>query len=448
MLGRQVQHAHVLSIRTPRRLLYQGVVAAPIRQTQVQVLAINVARKRSRLSYQPVDDMPIVDPVLRLATQSFHPLHPLAGIPHLDLLHANARLDPFPTQPRRHRVCVLLHLDRRALAHPHTLTFACLQPTLGQWSQTHLLLGKPARPARVSPGHQCAQKLLVLLATAKVPAAAQHQLLLQRLLETPMPLLAISVLVAAVGVRGLGRHAVVSHQTLIPRRILLQVPIVVNGKGHPVRPVTLGHSAQFPQGVLHPGAEAGEALGKAHAHVLPVRVGQHEVVQQVRQGLPLNAYVQPLHVCEVRRPKPPCFMHLAEVNLLGWSVLALPLPHPPFHRSPLPLPVLAGVFPLQPVHQRLGLQRRLSLQQFLQARPDINQWIGPSPPGVGAAALTGQSPLVAILPCGLAVHACFHRRVLQRCPPVQVAAKFLDLFVGHLAASSHVTTPFVRKLPP
>jgi hypothetical protein len=130
LLGSQVQQPHVFSIRTSRHLLYQSVVAAPVRQTRVQVLTINVTRKRPRLPHQPVDDMPIVDPVFRLTTQPFHLLHPLAGIPHLDLLHANARLDPLPTQPRRYRVRVLLHLDRRALAHPYTLSFPRLQPTL------------------------------------------------------------------------------------------------------------------------------------------------------------------------------------------------------------------------------------------------------------------------------------------------------------------------------
>jgi hypothetical protein len=74
---------------------------------------------------------------------------------------------------------------------------------------------------------------------------------------------------------------------------------MVNGKGHPVRAVALGHSAQFPESALHSGAEAGEALGEAHTYVLPVRVSQHEVIQQVRKRLPLNGYFQRLHVREV-----------------------------------------------------------------------------------------------------------------------------------------------------
>jgi hypothetical protein len=80
----------------------------------------------------------------------------------------------------------------------------------------HPFLGELGRPVRVSPGHQRAQELLVLLPAGKILATAQQQLLLERLLEPAMTLLAVTVLMAAVGVRRLGRHAVVAHQRLIP----------------------------------------------------------------------------------------------------------------------------------------------------------------------------------------------------------------------------------------
>jgi hypothetical protein len=75
-------------------------------------------------------------------------------------------------------------------------------------------------------------------------------------------------------------------------------------------------------------------------------------------------------------------MHLAEEQLLGRPVLGLPLPHPTFHRASLPLPVLPGIFPLQPIHQRLGLQSWLTLQQVLQPRPHRHERIDTRPPGV------------------------------------------------------------------
>jgi len=179
--------------------------------------------------------MPVVDAMLRLATQPFHRLHLRTRVPHLDHLGAAARLHPLADQTRRHRVGVLLHLDRAALAHAHPLTLQRLQTTRRQRPQPRLLLLKLLPAARVPPSHQRTRELPVILAADEIPAATQQQLLRQRVLETPMALLTVAVLVAAVGVGGLRRHTVVTHQRLIPRRVLLEVAIVVNGQRHAIR---------------------------------------------------------------------------------------------------------------------------------------------------------------------------------------------------------------------
>ena len=73
------------------------------------------------------------------------------------------------------------------------------------------------------------------------------------------------------------------------------------------------------------------------------------------EGLTRNGHVQAFHVREVRRTQPTRFVPLAKEDFLGRTVLGLPLPHAPFHRPPLPLPVLARALLLQPLHQRLGV---------------------------------------------------------------------------------------------
>jgi hypothetical protein len=237
-----------------------------------------------------------------------------------------------------------------------------------------------------------------------------------------MALLAIAVLVAAVRIRGLGRHPVVTHQGLIARRVALGVAVLVHGQRHAVGAMTLGHAAQFPHGVLPTHAQAGEALRPAQGHVLPVRVRQHEVVQQVRKRLPRDGHVQFVHVREVRRAEPAGLMHLAEKHFLGRPVLGFPLPHPPFHRSPLPLPVAAGVLTLEPLDQSLGLQGWLALQQLLQSRPDGGQWIRPRAPRMRRGCFAGQLTQLAILAGAFAIHVCLHRCLLERCPFVEVPA--------------------------
>jgi hypothetical protein len=235
-----------------------------------------------------------------------------------------------------------------------------------------------------------------------------------------MALLAIAVLVAAVGVSGFGRHAVVTHQGLILRRVLLRVAVVMHRQRHAVGAVPFGRCTQFPQSILQSLTQAGEALREAQRRVFPVRMGQHKVVQQVRKRLPLNGDVQVVHVREVRGPQPARFMHLTEIHFLGRPVFGLPPPRPSFHRSPLLLPVLAGVFTLKHLDQRFRLQRWLPLQQLFQTRPHLHERIGTRTPGVRCTALAGQLATVAVFPASLTIHACFHRCLLQRRPPIKV----------------------------
>ena len=327
--------------------------------------------------------------MLRLTTQPFHLLHPFTRVPDLDRLRTDARLDPLPTQTRRHRVGVLLHPNRRPLADPHPLTLPRLQPTRRQRTQPRLLLGKPLGAARVPPSHQGMHELLVLLPAGKVSAATQQQRLLQGFLETAMALLAITVLVTARRIGRLGRHPVMPQQGLVVGRVLLGVALLVDRQRHAVRAVPLGYTAQLPEGLLRPFAQAGEALRETDCHVFPVRVGQHEVVEQVRKRLPLDGHAQALHVGEVGRAQAARFVDLAEEHFLGRPVLGFPASHPPFQRPPLRLPILAGVVSLQPLQQGLGLERRCALQEFFQSRPDVAEGIDPGAPGVRGARLTG-----------------------------------------------------------
>ncbi|HWY88461.1 MAG TPA: hypothetical protein VNX28_17245 [Gemmataceae bacterium] len=208
LMRRHVQQPHIFPVCTLRLLRLERVIRPPKRHTRVQLFAVHIARKCPRLPHQPVDYVPIVDPVLALTTQALHRLHPRPRVPHLDLVRTDPRFHPFPDQPRRHRVRVLLHLDRAPLAHTHPRPFQRLQPLYRQRMKPCLILPKLLPTARVPPRHQRPHELPVVLAAAEVTTATQQQGLVQLLLETPMPLLAITVLVAARRIRRLGRHAI------------------------------------------------------------------------------------------------------------------------------------------------------------------------------------------------------------------------------------------------
>ena len=360
--GRQVEDADVLAVRPPRLLGHQGVVGPPIGHRRIQVLAVHIAGERPRLTHQPGTDVPVVDAVVVLSPQPLHLLHALSRIPHLDRLGSAAGLHDFPDQSRGHRVAVLLHADGAAPAHPDPLPFQRVQPAGRQRPQVWYFRRERLLAGGIPPRHQRPHELRIRLPAGEIPAAPQQQDLVHGLFATPVGLLAIAVLVATGGVGRLGLQAVMPQQGLVLRRVLFGMAIVMHRQGHAVGAMPLRHAAQFPQGVLQPLAQAGEALRKAQRHVFPVRVREHKVIDQMRERLPLNRHPQLFHVAEIRGAQAPRFMHLGEEHFLGRPVLGLPLPHPPLQRAPRGLPVTVGILLLEPLQQRLGLQARLALE--------------------------------------------------------------------------------------
>jgi hypothetical protein len=92
--GRQVQDAQVLLRRTLRLLRDQQVVGEAKAAGGEQVGPVTVVGERSGLAHQPVDDVPVLDPMLALAPQPRQPLDAALGVPDFDVLGAEAGLDP------------------------------------------------------------------------------------------------------------------------------------------------------------------------------------------------------------------------------------------------------------------------------------------------------------------------------------------------------------------
>ncbi len=95
--------------------------------------------------------------------------------------------------------------------------------------------------------------------------------------------------------------------------------------------------------------------------MLPVRVGQHEVIQQVREGRPADGYPQFVHGGEIGCRQPPGQMLLCEKHLFGRAVQGLPPPHPPLKSPPHRRGVLPRLRLLDPVPEGLGLEPGLTL---------------------------------------------------------------------------------------
>jgi hypothetical protein len=379
--------------------------------------------------------------VLVAAAQPRQTLDPLLRVPHFQVLRVQPHLDLLADQPARHHVAVPLHVNHASLVYATLQASARFQTPRRQRTQHRQLLGETLPPTRVEPLLERLQKLRVLVATAEISAATQHQRLIHSLLETAMPLLDVAVLVRMVRLNLLPNESIMPEQPLVALPELLALGGIVHRQAHPIGPVSRRHAAQFPQRVLQPLAEALETLRETDRRRLPVRVGQHEVIDQVRKRLSLDRHPEVVHGREVRRRQPARLMHLGEEHLLGRPRRGPPAPHLPLQRSQLPVGEPPRVAALQLAEDCLGLEPRLFLQQRADLRPDFGERIDPGLPVMGPGQLAGQLLQPPIFACRLVVHVGPRRRHGQRFASRQQPPQF-----AYLPVSDHRKPPCMKNL--
>jgi hypothetical protein len=275
---RQVQNRQILLVGIGVLSHQQIIVGLAEITRREQGGAMPIQRECPRLAHQPVDDVPIVNVMFVPATQTRQSLHQLLPVPHLQVLHVHTHFHVLADQSARHRVTVALHVNLTPRVHPGTHTLARFQAPCRQCLHLRQLLRQTLAPIGVELVHKLPQKVLVLHPARKIPAATQQQRLLDRFLETPMPLLHVAVLVGVTRLDLLADQPVVIQQSLVALRELLLIRGVVHRQAHPIGAMPLGHHAQLPQRVLQSFTQTLETLREADRRRLPVRIGQDEMI--------------------------------------------------------------------------------------------------------------------------------------------------------------------------
>jgi hypothetical protein len=389
----------------------------------------------------------VVDPVLAPPPPAGQLLHPLAGVPELDPLGVQVGLGPLADQPTGHRVDVALHADGAACLHPHPQPLERLQPAGRQWPKQRDLLGQPGLPPAVELAEQPLEEGGVGVAGREVPAAPEHQGLVEGRLEAVVPLLHVAVLVALAGLDGLGGQPVVVEQGLVTPLEGVGTAAGLDGGGQAVGAVQPGHAAELPQGVLQALAQTLQALGEAKGAGLPVGVGQDEVVDQVGERGALEGHAQLGAVGEVGRTQAAGVVKLAEEDLPGGAMLGPPLLDPSLQGPQLPIGEASGVLPLQGLEERLGLEGRVEGQLPLGPGPDVVEGVLACSPVVLHGNLAGQGVLLPVLACGLAVDAGPGGGQRKRSSLLQGPAETADLLVGDHRHSFPIRSSMVSTRP-
>lgn len=385
--------------------------------------------------------MSIIDMVLIAPAQARQTLQQLLRIPHFQVLHVQPHFHPFADQPARHRVVVPLDVDQAAAVHARRHSFARFQTPRRQRTQLRQLFRQAIAPARVELVQLPIQKKFVVRPAREIPAAAQHQGLIDGLFEAIMPLLDVAILIAMPRLNLLRRHAAMRHQAFVTLRELFLIRGVVHGQAHPIGAMPLGHGAQLPQRVLQPFAQALETLREADRRRLPVRVGQHKVVNQMVEALLLDRHVELVHRREVRRAEPAGFMHLREEHFLGRPPESAPTLQVPLQRPQLAVQEAARIAPPQLAEDRLRLQSGIAVEQFENLVPNRLEGIASRRPVVWLGDFAGQFTQIAVFACRLLIHVGE-----PRCPNDRSVIQKETKQIANLLVGDHRKPPCAKSL--
>lgn len=139
--------------------------------------------------------------MLAPSTQPWQRLHPLLGVPDLQMFRVQPDVDLFADQPAGDGVGVLLDVNQAPRIHARWQSVIALQPPFGQRTQHGLLLLEPRTAPGVAPRANLGEEGGVGRPVRKIAAAAQQQRLVHRHLEVPVRRLAVAVLVRTTRVR-------------------------------------------------------------------------------------------------------------------------------------------------------------------------------------------------------------------------------------------------------
>jgi len=401
--GREQEDLQVFFDRAAGPLVPEDVVRHAEPAGGEHRVAVAVLRERAGFADQPVDDVAVRDAMFASAAQPRQAVDLTGAVPDVEMVDPDVNVELFADQAAGQRIDVAADVDRAAGIDLRLDPPRHLHAPRRQGRERGLIKGEAVTAVGVASGHDLPEERLVFASAGEIAAAAEHQGLVDGLLEPVVALLGVAVLVGFAGLDRLGLYAVMGEQCLISLCERLRLGVGVDGRAHAVGAMPLGNSSQFPQGVLQAFAQTLEAFGEADRAGLPVGVGEHEVRDEVVERLAGDGDLERAHVGEVGGGEPPRLMGLREEHLLGGPFEGAPALDPSLQAPQLDVGEAPWIAPLQVEKEGFGLEPRVEPELFLELGPDVVERVFPGPPGAGRASLAGEPVRVAVLACRLLV---------------------------------------------
>jgi hypothetical protein len=173
--GRQLQNLQVFTHAFAWAMVAaQLIVGHAEVATRKHVFTVLVVLERARLADQRIDHVTVIDRVLAMAGQTWHPLDFGARVEDVDEVGVDHHVHPVPDQPTGHRIRVAFDLNRTAAADRNAGdALPVIQLARRQLAKTRFFLGKPGPSRRIALVDQPLKELFVLFAVGEVAASTQ-----------------------------------------------------------------------------------------------------------------------------------------------------------------------------------------------------------------------------------------------------------------------------------
>lgn len=267
-----------------RRALEQPVVGHAEPRGGVHVVDVLVVDERTRLADQRVDHVAEVDRFLAAAELSRQVFDAFVSMPKFQMVLMNPHFQTQADVLAAHRVGVSLHANDAVRLHRDDERSAGRTTLRRHRLQRRDFLAEPFLPRGVPTIGQLADKIHVVTGAREVAASPQSQRLVQRIFEVAVRRLDVAVLVRLADVDAMALRAVVLQQSAVLRGELFVAGKIVD-RGRQAVAADAARDATRPmQRVLQTRGKRLERFRMAKVDVLPVRVSEDRVEQQVVEG--------------------------------------------------------------------------------------------------------------------------------------------------------------------
>ena len=340
------------------------------------LFAILIAGEGTRFSYQRINDVAIIDGGLVFAHDSWHRLDQMTMMRHSNLFGTDAKIDELTDQPTWYRIRVGTHIDCAAATDASVLDDVVgVEHCIGQSLQMSKVIKKLLSTIIVGFFYQIFDEGDVGFPSFKVATAAQHQRLIDTILEMSVGGFHVAVFVGTARVRTFCFAVVITHECRISLSQFSPTGVISYGGSQRIAAMPFGYAAKVPERFLNAGTERFKRFGKTERDAFDVAVRQHAMEKGVIESVPGELHAEFIAHRKVTGGQSSRIMLLIKEDRLAGAMQTSPLTYSSLKSATCRIRKLAIVSLLQPLKQRLRFKPRLHFEPPLHCVPHIGKGI-------------------------------------------------------------------------